>query len=153
MDIQLVIFDLDYTLWDCGTYIDHTSPPFVEKEGHFFDSIGNPLQLYPDVPEILDYLKHENYELGIASRTHAPDLAVKLLKMYNLYHLFNYLEIYPGSKLAHFKSLNKSSGLAYHQMLFFDDEPRNISEVGNLGVQSILVRDGMNMEMMKNQLG
>lgn len=38
----------------------------------------------------------------------------------------------PGSKLRHFKSIHKKTGIAYADMLFFDDESRN-KEVEQLG--------------------
>lgn len=47
--------------------------------------------------------------------------------------LFDHLEIYPGSKLAHFRSLHAKTGIEYKDMVFFDDEYRN-SEVRKLGV-------------------
>lgn len=55
--------------------------------------------------------------------------------------LFDWLEIYPSSKIKHFESLAKRSGIAYTDMLFFDDESRN-REVARLGPTFWLVRDG-----------
>jgi magnesium-dependent phosphatase 1 len=56
--------------------------------------------------------------------------------------MFDHMEIYPGSKITHFKSLQKKSGLSYEEMLFFDDEARN-RDVEELGVVMKLVRDGV----------
>lgn len=55
---------------------------------------------------------------------------------------FDYLEIYPGSKITHFNRLHKSTGLPFEEMLFFDDESRN-KEVEKLGVVMKLVKDGV----------
>lgn len=52
------------------------------------------------------------------------------------------LEIYPGSKMRHFETLRKKTGIEFEDMLFFDDEGRN-REVESLGVTMWLVRDGM----------
>lgn len=52
------------------------------------------------------------------------------------------LEIYPSSKIKHFESLQKRTGLAYEDMLFFDDEARN-RDTESLGVTMWLVRDGV----------
>ena len=56
--------------------------------------------------------------------------------------MFDYLEMYPGSKTNHFKKIQKSSGVPYEEMLFFDDESRN-RNVEDLGVVMQLVRDGV----------
>lgn len=37
-------------------------------------------------------------------------------------------------------------------MLFFDDETRNIIEIGKLGVHTILVRDGVTHRVIKDAL-
>ncbi|KAG8755803.1 hypothetical protein FRC11_005771 [Ceratobasidium sp. 423] len=64
---------------------------------------------------------------------------------------FDTLEIYPGSKLRHFKALNKKTGIPYEEMLFFDDEHRN-KEVESLGVTMQLVRDGMSWKVFQQGL-
>src|SRR4051812_16428593 len=56
--------------------------------------------------------------------------------------VFDYLQIYPGSKTMHFGRINRDSGIAYDEMLFFDDESRN-KNVEVLGVVMWLVRDGV----------
>jgi len=55
---------------------------------------------------------------------------------------FDHLEIYPGSKIKHFEKLQKVTGVAYREMLFFDDEKRN-REVEKLGVTMWWVPDGV----------
>jgi hypothetical protein len=39
-----------------------------------------------------------------------------------LFDVSGHNEIYPGSKLAHFKAIHKRSGIDYEDMLFFDNE-------------------------------
>lgn len=56
--------------------------------------------------------------------------------------MFDHMEIYPGNKITHFKSLQKKSGLPYEEMLFFDDEIRN-KNTEELGVVMQLVRNGV----------
>jgi len=55
---------------------------------------------------------------------------------------FQTFEIYPGSKLRHFRSIHKKTGIPYEEMLFFDDEHRN-KEVEQLGVTMQLVTKGV----------
>lgn len=59
---------------------------------------------------------------------------------------FDHLQIYPGSKLTHFRRLKEQRPeIRYEEMLFFDDESRN-REVESLGVVMHLVRDGVTRE-------
>lgn len=91
-------------------------------------------------------------ELGAASRTSAPDLAREMLSLLRIPEsssshpkaitLFDYLEIYPGTKTTHFQRIHRDSGIEYSEMLFFDDESRN-KNVETLGVTMRLVRDGV----------
>lgn len=37
-------------------------------------------------------------------------------------------------------------------MIFFDDEARNIMEVGKLGVHAVLVRDGVNRRVIEDAI-
>jgi magnesium-dependent phosphatase 1 len=55
---------------------------------------------------------------------------------------FDNLQIFPGSKTRHFQYLHSETGIAYDEMLFFDDESRN-RDVEGLGVVMWLVRDGV----------
>lgn len=56
------------------------------------------------------------------------------------------MEIYPSSKLRHFKALQEDSGIDCSEMLFFDDERRN-AEVRSLGVHFVHIdsRTGVTM--------
>lgn len=59
---------------------------------------------------------------------------------------FDHIQIYPGSKTTHFAKIHQTSGIAYEDMLFFDDEARNRNVETELGVTFHLVRDGMTMD-------
>ncbi len=141
---NLIVFDLDFTLWNCGgSWIDATIWPFENQNGQVRDSEGREFQLYPDVVEILDQLDQTSSQLALASRTMEPAWAQWLLDAWNLTDRFDHREIYPGSKLAHFSRLQERTQFAYEDMLFFDDEDRNIREVGELGVTTVHVKDGL----------
>ncbi len=146
---KLIVFDLDFTLWDAGgTWCDCTNPPYKRINGHVEDSNGSKIKLYPDVVDILSELKEQSFSLALASRTEAPSWAQQLLKLLDIEHFFNHQEIYPGSKIQHFTQLQKATGISYSNMIFFDDEMRNIKEVGNLGVQAVYVEEGINSNLV-----
>lgn len=148
LNSMLVVFDLDFTLWDCGgTWCDHTNPPFYRSNGIIRDEDNRKIQLYPDVKLILENLKKRDVQMGVASRTGAPDWADELMQLFHIKNYFDHFEIYPGSKLTHFRSLQEKTGLPYQDMIFFDDEYRNIEEVERLGVEAVFVEDGITMEV------
>ncbi|MCB1229054.1 MAG: magnesium-dependent phosphatase-1 [Verrucomicrobiae bacterium] len=147
---KLVVFDLDFTLWDCGgLWIDCTTPPFrLDGDGRIRDRRERVFRLYPEVPGILDRLESVGCLLGLASRTEQPSWAREVLDLMGIRQRFQFEEIYPGSKVRHFGAIQRASGLAYDEMVFFDDEDRNIVEVGALGVTAIHVRNGMNRRLL-----
>jgi magnesium-dependent phosphatase 1 len=61
----------------------------------------------------------------------------------NLHALAAHHEIYPGSKIAHFKRLRERTGVDYGDMLFFDNEGWNVREVERLGVVSVHCPQGL----------
>ncbi|KAF5017919.1 hypothetical protein F66182_10124 [Fusarium sp. NRRL 66182] len=151
---RLIVFDLDYTLWPF--WVDtHVTPPLKPNSSHMSatDRHGEDYGFYSDVPCILQALPRAGCKIGVASRTSAPSLARDLLKMLHVtapegktkkaLDVFDgLLEIYPGSKIRHFESLQKRTGIRYEDMLFFDDEARN-RDTESLGVTMWLVRDGV----------
>lgn len=164
---RLIVFDLDYTLWPF--WVDtHVTPPLRAAPGGssttaVVDRVGDAYAFYPDAPAILHALPLAGVRLGVASRTHAPELAREMLKLLHVtgepvagaekrkggekarraLDLFDGgLEIYPSSKVRHMEALAKRTGIPYGDMLFFDDESRN-RDVETLGVTMWLVRDGI----------
>ena len=149
---MLIVFDLDFTLWDCGgTWCDHTNPPYYKQNGIIRDEDQRKIRLYPDVRGILEELHEKNVLLGVASRTGAPDWADELMQLFDIKKYFEYFEIYPGSKINHFRSLQEKTGIAYQDMIFFDDEYRNIEEVSQLGVKAVFVEDGIDQQLVSGK--
>ena len=140
---KLVVFDLDYTLWPF--WVDtHVEPPFRKaKNGKVYDNCDDVIKLYPDVVKILQHLKVENYQIAVASRTGCISEAESLLHLFDLNHFFSMKQIYPGSKISHFSHFHKVSKVAYEDMVFFDDEERNIIELSRIGVTCHYIRNGM----------
>ncbi|MFW5645383.1 MAG: magnesium-dependent phosphatase-1, partial [Bacteroidota bacterium] len=110
----LFVFDLDFTLWNCGeTWCDHSVPPYKKVKNQIFDSNDNEMKLYPDVIHILEELFHSGASLALASRTSEPAWAEDLLDISGIHPYFHYKEIYPASKIQHFKALHEKTGFPY----------------------------------------
>lgn len=145
---KLVVFDLDFTLWDCGgTWCDCLSPPFAVTDGEIFDRIGRKVRLYPDVIPLLDWCDRHGLPMALASRTEQPSWARELLTLLKISDRFIQAEIYPTSKLRHFAAIREETQIDCGEMIFFDDEMRNIREVGSIGVRSVFVREGLTSDV------
>jgi len=162
---KLFVFDLDYTLWPF--WVDtHVSPPLKAKDNNSrcVDRWGEPFAFYPAVPSVLQACRSRSIPLALASRTQTPDLARDMLKVLHIIpsfsdnptaannrsiralDYFDYVQIFPASKIQHFTRIQQASGLRYEDMLFFDDEARNRNVQMELGVTFYLVRDGLTRE-------
>ncbi len=151
--MKLFVFDLDFTLWDAGgTWCDATNPPYFWEGNSLLDQSGSEMQLYPDVRAILEELKENNRKIAAASRTYEPGWAQDLLHLFDIDKYFDLKEIYPNSKIAHFKKIQNHFKLPYSEMIFFDDEYRNIEEVRRLGVNVVFVDEGIQAPMVQKYL-
>lgn len=92
-------------------------------------------------PEVLEVLQHwsKKCDIAVASRTSYPPGAESLLNLFGFDKYIKYRQIYPGCKNTHFLRLKKDSTFDYSEMLFFDDESRNIRDIRQIGVESVLV--------------
>jgi magnesium-dependent phosphatase 1 len=101
---------------------------------------------------MLTRLTVKGHLLGLASRTSAPAIARELLDLFGIGHHFAHQQIYPGDKAAHFRALHEETGIPFRDMIFFDDEHRNIESVSRLGVAAHLVSSGMNATLLAKAL-
>ncbi len=149
MNHHLFVFDLDYTLWDAnGSWCDCTYPPYKRIDAIVQDKYGTKIQLYPEVIFILAELQKRKKKIAIASRTESPSNARLLMSLLDITPYIHYEEIFPASKIQHFKNLTQNSGIHYRNMIFFDDESRNIADVSLLGVECIHVTRGINAKLV-----
>ncbi|KAL1130966.1 hypothetical protein AAG570_012207 [Ranatra chinensis] len=148
---KLVVFDLDYTLWPF--WVDtHVTPPFVKRNSSIIDSHGKKVSSYPEVSKVLESFSRLGCDLALASRTGEIDGANQLVSLFGWEHFFKYKEIYPGSKIKHFQNFKRKANIKFEEMLFFDDEYRNIRDVSKLMVVCVLVDNGMTLEVMEHGL-
>lgn len=151
--MKVFVFDLDFTLWNAGnTFCSETNPPYFWENNKLIDQTGRWIRLYPDVPAILKILKSKGFKIAIASRTIEPTWAVQLLRLFDIEEYFDIFEIYPGSKTEHLKMIQKKTEIQYRQIVFFDDEERNIKDVESLGIVCVLVNNGINLQQVKDYM-
>jgi magnesium-dependent phosphatase 1 len=150
---QLAVFDLDDTLWTPEMWLLSGSP-FTrdDSSGRVFDRKGQHVYLFNEAKSVLEAI-HVNHngaiKVGYASRTEYPEWAMECLKLIRvgqsstMYDIMHIAEIYPSNKIKHFKNIHKKTGISYEEMVFFDNEYRNIQDVSTLGVVCVYTPDGM----------
>ena len=149
---DLIVFDLDFTLWYPEMY-ELEGAPFKLVNGNIFDSAGEQVNLFDDVSEILMRIKTEflNTKIAVASRTTYPHWANTCLELFtigphSLKSVIHHSEIYPENKQIHFQELHQKTGIPFENMLFFDNEVWNCREVEQLGVLSIHTPRGLTLK-------
>jgi len=153
MSKQLFVFDLDFTLWDAGgLWCDCTTPPYRRVNGYVKDAQNRIIQLYPDVWDIIRLLRQKDRQIAIASRTEQPAWARQILELLELRQWFDYEEIFPDRKISHLQNIQQRSGIPYSQMVFFDDEQRNIADVSSMGITSEWVQHGISRQLVEKYL-
>ena len=106
------------------------------------------MKYYKEVPEVLKKLRELGYELAVASRTTEIQGAKELLELLDWKKHFQYIEIYPGCKITHIRKIANDSGASLQEILFFDDEFRNIRDLESIGTKSILVDEGVSLDVV-----
>lgn len=121
-------------------------------------------------------LWENNIGISVASRTGEIDGAEQLINLFGWNKYFTNKQIYPGSKDTHinrqvhctwvillqhkysyivnvcFIRISKACKIELEDMIFFDDEHRNIVDLERLGVISVLVKNGMTMKVLMDGL-
>ncbi|KAL1457160.1 hypothetical protein WDU94_001821 [Cyamophila willieti] len=113
--------------------------------GKVRDSRGKLVEYYPDVPEILSFLKKHKTNMQIAVASRSPDRmgANQLLDLLGWGQFIDHREIFPtvkDEKLSHFKNLRRHSGIDYRDMVFYDDIWKNNVEAAFLNVSCWTVK-------------
>lgn len=136
---KIAVFDLDHTCWPFAVDSYQYVPPYHFYQGKLVDNNNQEIKSYPDFPKIFQMLQSNSIKVAVASRTTYPSGAYRLLDLLDWNKYINYYQIYPGKKTKHFQKIKEESGFDYQEMIFFDDEERNIVDVGALGVYAVYV--------------
>eukprot|EP00944_MAST-04C_sp_MAST-4C-sp1_P005800 g5800.t1 len=155
---KLVAFDLDGTLWNPEMYQlwgSGGSPFTVDNQGTMRDCGGVQVSLIGETKQILRELQSEKWKktkVAYVSCTDEPVWADELLRKFELgssmtlKSVCDFEEIYKANKQRHFISLKDRSGCEFSEMLFFDNERGNCTQVGTLGVKCVFCPDGLTAE-------
>jgi magnesium-dependent phosphatase 1 len=152
---RMIVFDVDYTLRPY--WVDtHTRAPYSSSGGKVIDGSKETIRLFPETEIVLSNLRQmPELQIAYASRMGQPKWLEQLAKLLriagyeggSMWDLPDYQEIYPGSKLNHFRRLSEQSGIPCDEMLFFDAEPYSNMEVTQLGVEFVDAEDGITEKM------
>jgi magnesium-dependent phosphatase 1 len=141
---RIVVFDLDACCWTPEMYQIGRGAPFKYDAAKCEATAigGDRVRLLGDVGSIWGELHScevwRQTEVAIASRCDEPQWARELLSKFEVLPGVTMMEvanqklvqIHSGNKKSHFAEISKTSGVAYAEMLFFDDDPWNIEQVG-----------------------
>ena len=144
----MIVLDLDNTVW---------SPELYQlrklQRANQMPVAGKDVTLFPGTKDFLAKVQAGDYfpsdtKFAVASRTKSVEWAHDLLEQFQeLRHAIDYVEIFPGDKKTHFQNLQRDSGIAFEDMLFFDDARDgrygNCEPVSAMGVLSVHCPNGL----------
>lgn len=160
---KLIAFDLDGTLWWPEMYMLGGSPFRGEQNGRLVtDRSGQQCRLMGASHDILKELVTTDHfkgsKVAYISRCDVPKWANQCLSLFeaasgvSMKQAAHHSEIYPGVKTKHFRKVHRDSGIAYRDMLFFDNEHGNIRDCSAIGITCIYTPDGMTRQKWEEGL-
>lgn len=161
---KLVAFDLDGTIWSPDMYMlwGGGSPfRFVSNE-ELRDSRNSKVKLLGISGAILDDIateeKWEGTKVAWVSCTDEPSWADECMEKFRtpmgvpLVDRVQEQCIYKANKQSHFRDLQERTGIAFDDMIFFDNEGGNIDSVERIGVCSVYCPNGMTKKIWESGL-
>ncbi|CAK0904643.1 unnamed protein product [Prorocentrum cordatum] len=164
-----VVFDLDGCLWHPEMYQlkwRRGGGPFEpQSDGSMKDRRGNSVALCSGVPAMMWELSEDprwnGVPVAVASCCDAPSWARELLAKFKtrdgdrsraLSDIVTVCQIHGGSKVRHFEEIASATGCSFQDMLFFDNEPGNCTDVAALGVTSVFCPGGITERVWQDAL-
>lgn len=145
---KLIAFDLDGTVWSPDMYELWSSggAPFKKMSSNkLVDKGGSAVKLIGIIDQILHELRADDRweatKVAWVSCTDEPVWADECLNKFDtiggtpLIETAHSSQIFRSNKQVHFKKLQIEFGFDFSEMLFFDNEYRNIETVSKLGVK------------------
>ena len=161
---KIVAFDLDATLWYPEMYqLRRGGAPFKKNmDGTLTDKSGTTCYMMGNTAEIIHELKTDpkwkDTKLAYCSCTDKPVWADECMLKFDvgdgitLESAVDIKEIFKSKKTAHFRNINKKTGIAFEDMIFYDNEEHNCKTVRSLGVHCVYTPCGMTEEIWKNSI-
>ncbi|KAH0476346.1 MAG: uncharacterized protein KVP18_000322 [Porospora cf. gigantea A] len=141
------------------------------------DSRQSPFECFPDSLSIIQWIGEQGVDVAFASRTTTPKDAQQALtqllvprrgashltgddvldpRVDNRYVDLASLSVYSAwgdvDKKRHLKEIEDATGVEFKNMLFFDNEKRNITSAKRLGVPCCWCRDGLSWAVFKEAI-
>jgi magnesium-dependent phosphatase 1 len=158
---ELVVFDLDFTLWQPELYQLSSGPPFKAcKDGSVITARGERLDLFPAARGALAELADAGVPVAIASRASEVGWALEIMRLLRVDKKRTMADvignapvvIQGGSKVKHLKHIASETGVALENMVFFDNERSNIAEVERIGPTCVYCPRGMKDGLFRDGL-
>eukprot|EP00903_Cladosiphon_okamuranus_P020234 g18571.t1 len=128
---KLVVFDCDMCLWEPELFQLAAPPTVLDEATNTVISGSDRLKLFEGAQlalrELYTQERFSATQVAVASATSRKESALLSLRLLQISpgvsagDIIKYREIYPDNKGTHFKRLQEASGIAYSDMLFFDD--------------------------------
>ncbi|CAM9387145.1 unnamed protein product [Scytosiphon promiscuus] len=128
---KLVVFDCDMCLWEPELFELRSPPTRLDEASNSILAGPDRLKMFKGAELALQELstqeRFSDTQVAVASSTSRREWALTCLGLLQVSpgvavgDIVKYREIYPDNKARHFKSLQAASGIAYEDMLFFDD--------------------------------
>ena len=154
-----------YQLWGGGAPFKPTDDPDV-----LIDTAGATVTLCGNTREIIREIRtHERFreidaKVAYVSCTDEPSWADECLRKFllggdggaatttTLKECGDYEEIYKSNKKVHFTRLQEKTGVAFKDMIFFDNEKHNCTSVSQLGVVCVHCKNGLSPSVWQRGL-
>ena len=161
--LKLIAFDLDGTIWAPEMYElwGGGSPFSIKSPSVLLDKRKTEVTLLGKSHEILSMLSLQKQDIKIAfvSTCDEPDWANECLQKFKLTtgkpikSIVDVNLIYKANKRDHFMKLKQQyPEIEYKEMLFFDNQINNISDVSRIGVECLYCPDGLTKEAWEKGL-